>query len=143
MGTFREPFDISEGFDGFVFLFIFFACHHLGDADNDAAGIEVVVESFALPQELGRKQEVELFDPFLPVFDVKASGVADGDGTLDDHDGVRVDLEHGVDDGFHGTGVEEVLLRVVVGGRGNDDKLGVFVAGLLVKSGLEVEGLGG
>ena len=137
-----EPLQVGQGLDGLVLL-PEPVPHDLGDADDDTAGVEIVIEGLALPQELGREQEVELFDPFLPVLDVEAAGVADGDGALDDHDGVGVDLQHGVDDGLHGAGVEEVLLGVVVGGRGDDDELGVAVAGVLVEGGLEVEGLGG
>ena len=79
----------------------------------------------------------------LVVLDIEAAGVAYRDGTLDDHHGVGVHLQHGVDDGFNGRGVEEVLLAVVVGRGGDDHELGIAVAGLLVEGSLEREGPAG
>ena len=75
---------------------------------------------------------------FLGILDVKRAGVADGDGALDDHDGIGVDLQHGVDDSLHGTGVEEVLLRVIVRRGSYDHELGFTITCLLVEGGLEV-----
>ena len=75
------------------------------------------------------------------VLDVEAAAVADGDGGLDDHDGGGVDLEDEVDDFLDMGGVEEVLVRVIVGGGGDDDEVGLAVCGTPIEGGGEVEGL--
>ena len=137
MGLLREPFEVSEGFNSLV-LFLEGLAHHLGDAHDDTGGIEVVVQGLALTQELGRKEQVELLHALVSVFHVEVAGVAHGDGALNDHHCVGVHLQHRVDDGLHGTGVEEVLLGIVVGGSGDDDKLGVLITSFLVKGCFEV-----
>ena len=58
MGALGEPVDVGEGFDGLVLCLILFAGHHLGNAHNDTAGVEVVVEGFAFAKELWREQEI-------------------------------------------------------------------------------------
>ena len=54
-------------------------------------------------------------------------GVAHRDGRLDDDPGGGVDLADGVDGRLHAGGVEEVLVAVVVGGRGDDRVVGAGV----------------
>ena len=53
VGFLGEPLDIGQRLDGVVLLLVFLAVHHLGDADDDAGGVEVVVEGLALAEELG------------------------------------------------------------------------------------------
>ena len=62
MGFLGEPVDIGEGFDGFVLFFILLAGHHLGDAYDYPRRIKVVVEGFALSQELGGEEEIEMLE---------------------------------------------------------------------------------
>ena len=143
MGFLGEPVDVGEGFDGLVLCLILFAGHHLGNAHDDTAGVEVVVEGLGFAQELGAEQEIKLLHALLLVFEVEAAGVAHRDGALDDHHCVGIDLENRIDDSLHGRGVEEVLLGVVVGGGSDDHKLGIAIAGLLVEGGLKREGLVG
>ena len=77
------------------------------------------------------------------IFDIEAAAVANGDGALDDHCGLWVNLENEVDDILDVVGVEEVLLRVVVGGGGNDDEVGIAVGIASVEGGAEIELLAG
>ena len=143
MSTFGEPVDVGEGFDGLVLGFVFLAIHHLGNTHNDAAGIKVVVEGFRFAQELGAEKKVKLLDALLLVFHIEAAGVTHGDGALDDHHGIGVDLQHGINNGLHGRGVEEILLAVIVGGGSDDHELGIAVTGLLVEGSLEAQRLVG
>ena len=69
------------------------------------------------------------------------AGVADGDGRLDDHHGVRIDLEDQLDDFLDMGRVEEVLFRVVVGRGGDHDEGGVAVGGAPVERRDEVQRL--
>ena len=135
---------VADGFDGGVLFVEPGAFYHLGVAHDDAAGIEVVVEGFALSQELGGEEEVEalvfelgLEQELQGVFLIQAAGVAHGDGALDDHHGIGVDFQDEVDDVFYVVGVEEVLDGVVVGGGGDDHEVGVAVGGAAVEGGGE------
>ena len=103
-------------------------------AHHDAAGVQVVVEGFALAQELGAEEDLVIAEPLA-----KPCGVADGDGRLDDDPGVRVDRAHGGDGGLDGARVEEVPVRVVVGGRGDDGVVGARVGLVHVHGGVQVE----
>lgn len=106
----------------------------LGRAHHDAAGVQVVVECLALAQELGAEEDLAVAQPLA-----KARGVADGDGRLDDDPGVRVHRAHGGDGGLDGARVEEVPVRVVVGGRGDDGIVGARVGLGHVHGGVQVE----
>ena len=55
VGFLGEPGDVREGLDGLVLLLVLGAGHHLGDADDDAAGVEVVIKGFALAEKLRRE----------------------------------------------------------------------------------------
>ena len=101
---------------------------------HDTGGVQVVVERLALAQELGAEE-----DPAVAQFLSQASGVADGDGRLDDDPGVRVHRSHGGDGGLDGARVEEVPVRVVVGGRGDDGVVGARVGLGDVDGGVQVE----
>ena len=59
---------------------------------------------------------------------------------VDDHHGIGVDLQNEVDYFFHVGCVEEVFLRIVVGGCSDNDEVGVAVCLASVKGGGEVEG---
>ena len=131
---------LGEGFGGgFEFRLV--------EADDDAARIEVVVEGLAFAEEL-RCEDYSRSDGAeaavlhaLAVAELFADrlGVAHGDGGLDDHGGVRVHLQYQFDYLFHVGGVEEVFLGVVVGGGGDDYEVGVFIGGLAVQGGCEVQ----
>ena len=96
--------------------------------------MEVVVERLALAEELGREDDV-VRPEALP----HAHRVTDGDGGLDDHRRVRVDLDDVADDALHGGGVEVVRHRVVVGRRRDDDVLRTLVRLVLVEGEPQVE----
>ena len=57
----------------------------LGRAHNDAGWMQVVVERFALAQELGAEEDLAVAQPLA-----KTRRIADGDRRLDDDPGVRV-----------------------------------------------------
>ena len=103
-------------------------------AHNDAAGVQVVVECLALAKELGAEEDLAVAQ-FLS----QPRGVAHGDGRLDDDPGVRVHRAHGGDCGLDGARVEEVPLRVVVGGRGDDGVVGARICLGHVHGGVQVE----
>ena len=104
-------------------------------AHDNAGGIEVVIQRFALAEELRGKEDVRDDDLesavglALAVAELLAHGpgVADGHGALDHHHGVGVHLQHQFDHLLHVRRVEEILLRVVVGRSGDDDEFGVTV----------------
>ena len=43
-----QPFDVGQGFNGFVLLLVLCVFHHIGNTDDDSARVKVVVESLAL-----------------------------------------------------------------------------------------------
>ena len=115
--------------------------HDLGVAHDDAAGIEVVVEGLALAEELGREEQVQFLHAALGVLQVEAAGIAHGDGGLDDHDGIGIDLQNQVDDFLDMAGVKIVLYRVVVGRGGDDHEVGVGIGPATVEGGGEQQRL--
>lgn len=106
----------------------------LGRAHHDAAGVQVVVESLALAQELWAEEDLLVAQPLA-----KARCIAHRDGRLDDDPGIRVHRAHGGDGGLDGARVEEVPVRVVVGGRGDDGVVGARVGFCHVDGGVQVE----
>ncbi len=115
--------------------------HDLGIAHDDAAGIEVVIEGLALAEELGREEQVQLLHAALGVLQVEAARIAYGDGGLDDHDGIGIDLEHQVDDLLDMAGVKIVLYGVVVGRGGDDHEVGISIGPAAVEGGGEQQRL--
>lgn len=73
-------------------------------ANHDAAGVQVVVERFALAQELGAEEDLAVAEPLA-----QARGVANGDGRLDDDPGVRVHRANGGDGGLDGARSKKFL----------------------------------
>lgn len=106
----------------------------LGSADHDAAGVQVVVERLALAQELRAEEDLAVAQPLA-----QACRITDGNGRLDDDPGVRVHRAHGGDGGLDGARVEEVSVRVVVGGRGDDGIVGARIRLRHVDGGVQVE----
>ena len=108
-----------------------------GCADDDAAGVEVVVESLALAQELGREEQTQVGTVAL----VDTLAVAHGDGALDDHHGLRIDTQHEVNDVFNVVGIEEIALRVVVSGRSDNHEVGIAIGRGAIEGGGEAQRL--
>ncbi len=92
-------------------------------SDDDAGGIQVVVEGLGFAEELRAEEELR-----GGVLLLHRGGEADRDGALDDHHGSGVHLQNQLDDFLDVTGIEEVLDRVVVGRRGDDDEVGARVS---------------
>ena len=103
-------------------------------ADDDAARVEVVVESLALAEEFGREDDI--VDAVLLADGV---GIPYGNGRFNDHQHVRVDAEDVLDGVLDGGGVEEMVLVVIIGRSGNDDELRGAVCRLLVHRGAKVQ----
>lgn len=64
-------------------------------AHHDAGRVQVIVERFALAQELGAEEDLAVAQPLA-----QARRVAHGDGRLDDDPGVRVHRANGGDGGL-------------------------------------------
>ena len=96
--------------------------------------MQVVVEGFAFAQEFGREDDV-----IHAVFLAHGVGISHGNGRFDDHQHLRIHFQHVFDGVFHGRGVEEVVLVVVVGRRGNHDQFRRAVGGILVDGGMEIQ----
>ena len=109
-------------------LLVLVGTHH------DAAGVQVVIQRLALTEELRREDDV-VDAVFLP----DAVGVTHRHGALDDHQHLRVHAQHMLDRILHGAGVEEMMLIVVVGRRGDDDQFGRRIGGVLVHGRGQVE----
>ena len=109
-----------------------------GDAHHDAAGVEVVVQCAALPQELGAEQETA-----AAVLDPGAFGEAHGHGGADHHGGTGVHGHDLTDDALHRRGVEIILVGVVVGGGGDQHQVRITVGAVAVGGGGQVQRTGG
>ena len=140
-GGLGEGRDVGDGTDGAVLLLETRVVDELGRADDDARGVEIVVQSLALAQELGGEEQVEAADALGGVAQVERAAVAHGDGGFYHHHGLGVDAQHQVDDLLDVRGIEIVLLGVVVGGGGYDHEIGVAVGRRAVECGSEVERL--
>ena len=103
-------------------------------ADDDAAGVQVVVERLGFAQEF--RAEDDVVDA---VFIADGVGVADGDGAFDDHQHLRIEAQHVLDGVLHRGGIEELAYVVVVGGGSDDHQLGLLVGLVFVGRGGEVE----
>ena len=117
--------ECGEGTRGFVQVRVAFGASH-----DDARGIEVVVEGFAFAEKFGGEEKVAAVEALAQL-----RGVTYGDGAFDDDDGVLVDAHHFAHHTFDGRGVEKVALHVVVGRRGDDDKVGFGIGFRPIESG--------
>ena len=115
----------GKGASGFVQVGVAFRASH-----DDARGVEIVVEGFAFAEKFGGEEEVAAVEALAQL-----RGVAYGDGAFDDDNGVLVDTHHFAHHAFDGRGVEEVALHVVVGRRGDDDKVGFGIGFRPIESG--------
>ena len=140
-GGILEHLHIGDRLDGAVLISKVGMRHDLGVAHDDAAGIEVVVECLAFAEELGREEQVQFLHAALGVLQVEAAGVAHGDGGLNDHDGIGIDLQHQVDDFLDMAGVKIVLYGVVVGRGGDDHEVGIGISPAAVEGGGEQQRL--
>ena len=96
--------------------------------DDNAAGVEVVIQGFRLPQELRAEDDVVHVQLLADV-----DGIADRDGGLDDDRRLGFTLLcAGFDqgqDGFDGGTVKEVGFGVIIGGDRDDDEVGIGIGG--------------
>jgi hypothetical protein len=103
-------------------------------ADDDAAGVQVVVKRPAFAQEFGGEDQVRSAEGFTGTL-----GITDRNGGFDYHRRIRIEFYDVVDDVFDGPGVEVVGLGVVVGGGGDDDVVGADIGVLFVQRGAEIK----
>ena len=110
-------------------------------ADDDAGGIEIVIEGLGLAEELGSEDDLRGDDLegavgetlAIAVFLTDTGGVAHGDCALDDHHSIGVHGEHEVDNILDMVSIEEVLDGIVVCGGCNDHEVCVLVGSLAIK----------
>ena len=78
--------------------------------------MEVVVQRSPFPQKFRRKEDIVSMEllPHLP-------GIAHRHSGFDDHHSPGVDIQDFLNDRFHRRGIEEILLGIIIGGRGDDD----------------------
>ena len=114
--------------------------------DYDAGRVEIVVEGLAFAEKLRGEEQVELFalemrvgEELEGILDIEATCVTHWDCGLYHHHRVRVDAQHQVNHVLYAVSVEVVLLRVVVGRSGNDNKVGVLVGSCAVKRRCKVQ----
>ena len=128
LGSLFHHLNIGYSLDCLVLLCELRALDNLWIAYDDAAWIEIIIESLALSEELRGEEEIELLHSFLGILLIQASGITNWDGTLDYHHCIRIHLQDQVDNFFYMSGVEEVLHWVVVRWCCNDYEVGIFVS---------------
>ena len=124
-------------------------CVALLVSDDDPAWIQIVIKGLALAKEFRSEDDVRCDHLHGAVGLTLAVGeslphrssVANRDGGLDDHHGVRIDLQYHVYHLFHVRGVEEILLTVVIGRGGYHHEVRIPVGCLAVKGSGEHQGL--
>ena len=132
--------------DGLVVPFVLIlGTEHLGEAHDDARGIEIVVQGLALAQEFGREEQAEL--PVRPtaageefgILRVQAPAIAHGDGRFYHHRCLGIYLQHQIDNVLYVVRVEEVLHGVVVSRCRYHHKVGISISRAAVQSGGKVK----
>ena len=89
---------------------------------NDTARVQIVVQSFRLTQELRAENDV-----VAVVLFTHRSRESDRNRGLNDHDGIWIVLHHQLNDRFDRAGVKEILSRIIIGRRRNNDEVRVLV----------------
>ena len=102
--------------------------------DNDTRRIKVIVQSFALAQELRTENDVVAVE-----FLTNTCCVTNRNRTLDNHNGFRIVLNDQLDDGFYRTGVKEILLAIVICRSSNHYKISITVCFLSIQSRSQIQ----
>ena len=97
--------------------------------DNNAARIQVIVESLRFTQELWAEDDIIAVELFT-----NRCSVTNRDGTLDNHNGFRVILNHQFDDRFDCACVKEILLTIVICRCSNDHEICIGVCFFCIQS---------
>ena len=103
-------------------------------ANDDAAGIKIVVQRLALAQKFGTEDDILAAHLFAD-----GGGVANRNRGFDDHDGIRIILHHQLYYGLHSAGVEEILLAVIISRRGDNDEIGIAIGLLGIQGRYQIE----
>ena len=141
MGGFLKRRNICDGSNGVILLLEPLIVDDFGNTHNNTTRVEVIVESFAFTQEFGREQQIEPFYPLLHVLDIQTPAVTYGNRRLDNHDGLRIDLQDQIDHLFDMACVKIVLDGVVVCRSGNHDKIRIPIGGGAIQCGGEIQRL--
>ena len=104
--------------------------------DNDTARIKVIIERLAFTQKFRAKDDILRTKLLTDVL-----RVADGNRRLDDHDGIRIVLHHQLNDRFDRAGVKEILSRIIIGRRRNNDEVRVLVRRLRIHRRRQIQSL--
>ena len=107
-------------------------------ADNDSAGIEVIVERFGFPEKLRAEDDpIKLEECF------EMLRIADRDCGFDDNDrrlfSAFASIQYLLDDRFHRRAVKEIGFGIVIGGGGDNDKVRICIRALCIQSGTQVK----
>ena len=97
-------------------------------------GIEAAME-----KELRGEKKIEFLHSFCRILDVEVSGVAYGDGALDDHHCIGIHLQYKVNHILDMMSIEEVLDRVIVCRGCNDDEICILVCLTTIQSCFKVQ----
>ncbi len=107
-------------------------------ADDDAAGVEIVIERLGLAQKLRAEQNVGHAKTLADV-----PGVADGNGGLDHNGGLGFALGGAVlyklQHRLHGRAVEVIGLGIVIRGNGQNDEIRICIGGGTVGGGGQLQ----
>ena len=131
---------IADRFNGCILLIELFSIDDLWIAYDDTTGIEVVVECLAFAKELRREEQVEMLTfqfwfqlKQLGIFLIKRPCITNRNSALDNHNGIRVHLQHQVYYILNMMSIEEILDRIVVGGSSYDNKVRILIGCFPVK----------
>ena len=121
------------------------------ETNDDAGRIQVIVEGLGFSEELRSEDDVR--DHHLHLAVGKALSVAEllaymssithRNGGLDHHHGIGVHLQHQLNDLLHVSGVEEVLLGIIVGGSSNNHNVRILVGCFSVQRSHQIQRLFG
>ena len=106
----------------------------LGRTHNDPAGVQVIVQSLGLPQELRAEDDI-----LYSVLGLHLLRVSDRDRGLDDHQHIRVHLQYPLDGILYRRGIEKMSLIVVVGRSRYDDQLCRRISSLFIYRSMEIQ----
>ena len=97
-------------------------------SDNNATRIQVIVESFALTQELRTEDDIVAVELLT-----NTCSEANRNRRLDYHDCFWVVLNHQLDNCFNRRSIKEILLAVIVGRSCNNNKICIAICFLCIQ----------
>ena len=111
---------------------------HLGilrlPSHNDSGRIEVVIQCPPLPQKFRRKQKILALILFL-----HPQSKSHRNRRLDNHHRIRTAFLYKLNHLLHGTGIKIVFYRIIVGWRGDDDKIRLPIRFFCIGGGCQIQ----